>query len=141
MNPLLERLFDAWTDVNELSEMEDRFAAVYTDPVRVNGTDVSPSDLAVRARSLHRAFSDLRAEVLQVVADSDGIAVAFVMHGLHTGAYETPVGIIQPTGSRVQIRSIDVLTISDEKISAIWVVADDLGTLRQLGWQPVTASR
>jgi predicted ester cyclase len=138
MNPLLERLFRAWTDVDDLSELEDRFAALYTDPVRVNGTDVSPSDLAMRARSLHRAFSDLRAEVLQVVEDRDGIAVAvaFVMHGLHTGAAETPVGIIQPTGSRVQIRSIDVLTISDGKISAIWVIADDLGTLRQLDWQP-----
>ena len=63
MNPLLERLFDAWTDVNDLSELEDRFAAIYTDPVRVNGTNVSPSDLALRARSLHRAFTDLRAEV------------------------------------------------------------------------------
>jgi hypothetical protein len=28
------------------------------------------------------------------------------------------------------------LTISDAKISAIWVTADDLGTLRQLGWRP-----
>jgi predicted ester cyclase len=136
MNPLLERLFEAWTDVNDVSELEDRFAAIYTDPVRLNGTNISPSDLAVRARSLHRAFTDLRAEVLQIVEDSDGIAVAFVMHGLHTGAYESPVGIIQPTGSQVQIRSIDVLTISDGKISAIWVIADDLGTLRQLGWQP-----
>jgi predicted ester cyclase len=136
MNPLLERLFDAWTDVNDLSELEDRFAAVYTDPVRVNGTNLSPSDLAVRARSLHQAFSDLRAELLQVVEDSEAIAVAFVMHGVHTGAYESPVGIIQPTGSGVQIRSIDVLTISDGKISAIWVIADDLGTLRQLHWQP-----
>jgi hypothetical protein len=36
----------------------------------------------------------------------------------------------------VQIRTIDVLTIRDDKISAIWVTADDLGTLRQLGWQP-----
>jgi hypothetical protein len=46
MNPLLERLFRAWTDVDDLSELEDRFAALYTDPVRVNGTIVSPSDLA-----------------------------------------------------------------------------------------------
>jgi len=140
MNPLLERLFDAWTDVND-AELEERFAAIYTDPVRLNGTNVSRSDLAVRARALHRAFTDLRAEVLQIVEDNDGIAVAFVMHGLHTGAYHSPVGIIQPTGSRVQIRSIDVLTISDGKISAIWVIADDLGTLRQLDWQPSPASR
>jgi predicted ester cyclase len=89
-----------------------------------------------RARSLHGAFSSLRAELLQVVDDRDSVAVAFLMHGWHTGPYETPFGIIQPTGSKVQIRTIDVLTISDDKISAIWVTADDLGTLRQLGWRP-----
>jgi predicted ester cyclase len=136
MNSLLERLFDAWTDVDDLSELEERFADLYTDPVRINGTDTSLAALVARARSLHGAFSGLRAELLQVVDDSDSIAVAFLMHGWHTGPYETPFGIVQPTGSKVQIRTIDVLTISDDKISAIWVTADDLGTLRQLGWRP-----
>jgi predicted ester cyclase len=136
MNSLLERLFAAWTDVDDLSQVEDQFAALYTNPVRVNGTDMSLADLAARARSLHRAFSGLRAELLQVVDDSDSVSVAFLMHGWHTGPYETPFGIIQPTGSKVQIRTIDVLTVSDDKISAIWMTADDLGTLRQLGWRP-----
>jgi predicted ester cyclase len=136
MNSLLERLFEAWTVVDDLSQVEDRFAALYADPVRVNGMDMSLTELAARARSLHRAFSGLRAEPLQVVDDSDSVAVAFLMHGWHTGPYETPFGIIQATGSKVQIRTIDVLTISNDKISAIWVTADDLGTLRQLGWRP-----
>jgi predicted ester cyclase len=136
MNSLLERLFAAWTDVDDLSQVEAQFAALYTNPVRVNGTDMSLADLAARARSLHRAFSGLRAELLQVVDDGDSVAVAFLMHGWHTGPYETPFGIIQPTGSKVQIRTIDVLTISDDKISAIWMTADDLGMLRQLGWRP-----
>jgi hypothetical protein len=30
------------------------------------------------------------------------------------------------------VRTIDVLTVTDGLISAIWVVADDLGLLRQL---------
>jgi predicted ester cyclase len=136
MNSLLERLLDAWTEVDDRSQVEDRFAALYTDPVRINGTPTSLADLGARARSLRGAFSGLRAELLQVVEDNDSVAVAFLMHGWHTGPYETPFGIIQPTGSKVQIRTIDVLTISNGKISAIWVTADDLGTLRQLGWQP-----
>jgi predicted ester cyclase len=37
----------------------------------------------------------------------------------------------------VQIRTIDLLTINDGKISTVWVNADDLGTLRQLGWRGV----
>jgi predicted ester cyclase len=85
---------------------------------------------------LHEAFSGLRAEVLQVVDGKDGVAVAFVMRGWHTEPYRTPFGTIQPTGPKVQIRTIDVLTISDGKISGIWVAADDLGMLGQLGWRP-----
>jgi len=138
MNSFLDRLFQIWTDRSGLDELEDRLAAFYTDPVRVNGSDLSLADLAARARALHAAFSGLRSQVLQVVADTDtdSVAVAFVMHGRHTGPYETPFGIIQPTGAEVQIRTIDVLTLTDEKISAVWVNADDLGTLRQLGWRP-----
>ena len=69
-------------------------------------------------------------------SDTDSLAVAFLMHGRHTGPNETPFGIIPPTGADVQIRTIDVLTLTDQKISAVWVNADDLGTLRQLGWRP-----
>ena len=63
-------------------------------------------------------------------------AVAFIMRGRHTGPYETPLGTIQPNGAEVQIRTVDVLTITDGKISSIWVNADDLGTVRPLGWRP-----
>jgi predicted ester cyclase len=136
MNSFLDRLFQVWTDRSGLDELEDRLTAFYTDPVRVNGSDLSLADLATRARALHAAFSGLRSQVLQVVANTDSVAVAFVLHGRHTGPYETPVGIIQPTGADVQIRTIDVLTFTDEKISAVWVNADDLGVLLQLGWRP-----
>jgi predicted ester cyclase len=137
MNSYLDRLFQVWTDPDRLDEMELRLAEFYTDPVRVNGSDLSLFDLATRARALHAAFSELRSETLQVVAENDGLAVAFVMHGRHTGAYETALGTIPPTGSEVQIRTIDLLTINDGKISTVWVNADDLGTLRQLGWRGV----
>jgi predicted ester cyclase len=136
MNPLVDRLFQAWTNAKDPTPMEDRFAGLYTDPVQVNGSKMSLGDLAARARSVHAAFSDLHVDVLQVVEDAGSLAVAFIMRGRHTGPYQTPFGTIQPTGSEVQIRTIDVLTITDGKISAIWVNADDLGTLRQLGWQP-----
>jgi predicted ester cyclase len=136
MNTFLDRIFQAWTSADDLAELEDQFAALYTDPVRVNGSNLSLVDLATRARALHAAFSGLRAEVLQVVEGTDSIAVAFVMHGRHTGPYQTPLGTIPATGAEVQIRTIDLLTVSDGKISSIWVTADDLGTPRQLGWQP-----
>jgi predicted ester cyclase len=136
MNRFVDSLFRAWTNVDDLDQLEGRFAELYTDPVRVNGANLMLVDLVARAKSLHAAFSGLRAEVLQIVEGADSLAVAFIMRGRHVGPYETPFGTIQPTGSDVRIRTIDVLTITAGKISAIWVNADDLGTLRQLGWRP-----
>ena len=61
------------------------------------------------------------------------VALAFVMRGTHTGPYPSPLGIIAPTGRSVAIRTIDVLTLTQGRVSAIWVNADDLGLLVQLG--------
>ena len=47
-----------------------------------------------------------------------------------------PINIAQATlGSKVQVRTIDVLTVEKGRVSAIWVVADDLGLLIQ--WDAV----
>ena len=40
--------------------------------------------------------------------------------------------MVAPTGRDIAVRTIDVLTVTRGLISAIWVVADDLGLLRQL---------
>ena len=55
------------------------------------------------------------------------------MRGRHTGDYPGPFGVVPATGIEVAIRTIDVLTLTAGKISRIWVNADDLGLLRQLG--------
>ena len=100
----------------------------------VNGVEISIPDMVVRARRLNAAFEALTAEILQVVGGGDGsLAVAFVMRGRHTGPYAGPFGIVEPTGIDVDIRTIDILTLTDGKVSKIWVIADDLGLLRQLG--------
>ena len=69
MNPFVDRLLRAWTSVDELVRLEDRFAELYTDPVRVNGSNLALVDLVARALSLHAAFSELGADVVQVVED------------------------------------------------------------------------
>jgi predicted ester cyclase len=128
----VESLFQAWTEPDTGRSLEARFAELYADPVLVNGAPVSVDDLVQRARSLHAAFSSLRADILQVVEAADSLAVAFNLRGRHTGPYPAPGRMIAATGAEVEIRTIDVLTLTDGKISRIWVNADDLGLLRQL---------
>jgi SnoaL-like polyketide cyclase len=58
--------------------------------------------------------------------------IAFYMRGRHVGPWPTPIGTVAPTGRPVEIRTIDVLTIADGVITALWVVSDELGMLTQL---------
>lgn len=126
---LVDRLLALWTTP---ADDPAAFAELYTDPVVVNGSAMSVADLVERARRLQCALSDLRAEILQVVAGHGSLALAFVMHGRHTGTYASQLGPVPASGRTVAIRSIDVLTLTKGKISRIWVNADDLGLLRQM---------
>ena len=131
---LVDRLLDLWLnpppdDATALAA----FRALYADPVDINDAAVSATDLLARARTLHQAYEGLRHEVLDVVTAPGRIVVAFRMLGTHTGPLPTPVGTVAPTGRPVSIRTIDVLTVVDDRIARVIVVGDELGALLALG--------
>ena len=133
MIALLERLLPLWTEpVDGRGDPEAAFGEVYADPVVVNGTEMSLTALVARARSLQQAFDQLGMDILDTVETPDRVVVAFEMRGRHVGPYASPLGTVAPTGRDIAVRTIDVLTIAGGLVTAIWVVADDLGLLRQL---------
>ncbi len=139
MTTLLERLVPLWTQpVDGRDDAEAAFREVYADPVLVNGIETPVAELVDRARSLQRAFDRLDMHILDTVETPDRIVIAFLMRGRHTGTYASPLGAVPPTGRHVEVRTIDVLTVASGVISAVWVVADDLGLLRQLGAASLT---
>ena len=126
----VERLLRLWTDVPaDDAAAEAAFRAVYTDPVTINGTPRHASDLVARARGLGAVFEDLRRDVLDVVDTEGKVAVAFRLRGRHVGTLATAAGPVAATGRSIEIRVIDLLTITDGRISDIWMVADELGAL------------
>jgi predicted ester cyclase len=130
---LAERLFALWIDTpDDDAAALAAFRALYTDPVDVNGTPIGAADLLARARSLHRAYSGLYHELLDVVTAPGRLVVAFRLRGTHTGPLPTPLGTVPPTGRPVAVRTIDVLSLQDGRISAVCVVGDELGTLVDL---------
>lgn len=134
MPDLVERLLPLWTHpVADREDVEADFRAVYADPVLVNGASTSVGQLVQRAASLQGAFADLAMDVLDVVETADRLVLAFLMRGRHVGTFASAVGDIPATGRRIEVRTIDVLTVEAGKITRIWVVADDLSLLRQLG--------
>jgi predicted ester cyclase len=134
VDAFLERLRALWTQpVDALDDAEAAFGQLYANPVLVNGTEMSLAELVDRARSLQRAFDRLSMDILDAVETPGRIVLAFVMRGRHAGPFASPLGTVAPTGRDIEVRTIDVLAIADGIITAIWVVADDLGLLRQLG--------
>jgi predicted ester cyclase len=133
MTALLDRLLGLWQEpVDERDDPEAAFRELYADPVSVNGTPMPVSSLVERARALQRAFDGLTTEIVDMVETPDRVAIAFYMRARHVGPLDTPIGTVPPTGGAVEVRTIDILTIADGRIRALWVVSDELGMLTQL---------
>ena len=135
MTAVLDRLVPLWTQpVGAWPDPVAAFAEVYADPVLVNGTELALTGLIGRASALQRAFDGLGMQILDIVDAPGRVVVAFMMRGRHTGPFLSPVGTIAPTHRDIEVRTIDVLTVTaGGLISGIWVVSDELGLLRQLG--------
>ena len=130
---LLQRLLRLWTEpVGDGLAATAAFSAVYADPLAVNGMPLTVAQLVDRARSLQKSFDGLSMHIVDQIETSDRLVIAFLMRGRHVGPYASPLGTIPPTGREIEVRTIDVLTVEDGLVSAIWVVADDLGLLAQL---------
>ena len=130
-----QRLLELWTvPPDHRDDPVAAFRACYTDPVTINGAPMAVADLVERARALHRAFDDHVIEVVDRVESPGKLAIAIRHTARHIGPWSTPVGVVEPTGRTVVGVGIDVLTIDAAgRISAIWVLADELQRLVQVG--------
>jgi len=127
-------LMDLWREpVPEGDAGIAAFGTCYAAELTVNGAPFTLAALVERARMLQTAYSDIRPEVLEVVAAPGRVVVAFVMHVRHTGPLTTPLGVLPATGREGAARTIDILAVADGRVTDITVVADELGLLAQLG--------
>jgi SnoaL-like polyketide cyclase len=131
----VERLLRLWTEPlpGDDAGAAAAFGELYTDPVVVNGVPLAAADLVARARTMQAALERPEREILAVADAGDSVAVAFRLAGRQVGPLETPAGRLPPTGQRIDVRIIDVLTLTDGRISGIWMVADWLTSLADLG--------
>jgi uncharacterized protein YndB with AHSA1/START domain len=131
----VERLLRLWTDPlpEDDGAAADAFRQLYTDPVPVNGAPLTAGDLVARARAMQRALQEPEREVLALVDTPGAVAVAFRLRGRHAGPLDTPVGRLPATGLPIDLRVIDVLSLSGGRVSAIWMVGDWLTPLADAG--------
>src|SRR6266540_2711232 len=96
---VVERLLRLWTEpLPPPAEAVAAFREAYTDPVSVNGVDMSVAALVERARAAQRAFADLRMELIEEIEAPGRVVIVFWQRGRHVGPLEMPLGEISPTG-------------------------------------------
>jgi predicted ester cyclase len=102
------------------------------DPEDVERQRHGPAGFLATSRWLRDAFSNLRFELQETLAEGGTVMAAAVMTGQHTGLFNG----IAPTGRPVSHKQVHIFTITDGQITRHRAVRDDLGLLLQLGWRP-----
>ena len=92
---------------------------------------IAPGSEGVRQQfdALRAAFPDLRATILDQIAEGDKVVTRKVFTGTHGGAFQG----VEPTGREVQIHVIDIVRVAGGRIVEHWSCVDRLGLLAQLG--------
>jgi len=87
---------------------------------------------------LFEAFSDLRVEILEPGAISEGehVVVRVAVSGVHDKA---EFGGRPPSGKHIRWESIRIFGFEDGKIAKTWAMQDRLGLMEQLGAVTSTA--
>jgi predicted ester cyclase len=79
------------------------------------------------------AFSDFRINVDDVVVEANRVVTVEIMSGTHDGVYESRVGPIPPTGTKVSWSRISIRTLDGDRFVDGFFEEDEVGLLMQLG--------
>jgi predicted ester cyclase len=101
------------------------------DPDDVERQLPGPAGFLATSQWLRDAFSDLRFELQEALADQGVVMAAATMTGQHTGVFNG----IEPTGTRINHKQVHIFHVADGQITYHRAVRDDLGLLLQLGWR------
>lgn len=109
-------------------------ALLSPDFVDWSGTTDPPNREGTKAffTLMFSAFPDMHFTIRQQLAEGDQVMTHKTFHGTHQGSF---LGI-PPTGKQVSFDVIDILTVSEDRISEHWTVSDLLSLMQQLGAVP-----
>jgi len=80
-------------------------------------------------RQFLTAFSDVHLTIEDLIAEGDKVVARLIATATNTG----PFGGQPPTGKKVEIRSIRIYRIANNKFIDTWAMQDRLGLMEQLG--------
>ena len=86
-------------------------------------------------KTLLTAFPDAHIEPRHLAADDEHVTVAYTLTGTHEGEFQG----IAPTGKSIEITGVQLGRFENGRIVERWGSSDELGILKQLGADKITA--
>ena len=93
-------------------------------------------DVAIPLMIFARAFPDMHRDLHKVYVDGDTVIVELSLQGTHDGPLELPMGVIPPTGKKMDAPCCDVFQLKDGKVQTFNCYPSATVMLAQLGVLP-----
>lgn len=124
---VVRRGFDALNDRNRAA-----FVELHADDAVMHtfGEDVRGIEAIAEAEFAYfDAFPDLVLTLEALLAEGDAVAARWSVAGAHEGEF---MGV-EPTGEEFEFGAMGMFRVENGKITEVWLEADRLGLLEQLG--------
>lgn len=128
---MMRRLYDVSCTGN-LDELDRYVSNDITDHNPTPGQRPGIEGFKEYLQGYRSAFSDLRPEIHDQIAEGDKVVSNVTIHGRHTGEFQG----IPATGKEHTFHFVDIVRVSGGKLVERWGVEDNLGFLTQLGAIP-----
>jgi steroid delta-isomerase-like uncharacterized protein len=111
--------------------------SVYTEVLAANWVDIplapdqqqGPAGMAGQIAAFRHAMPDYNVTHEDIIAAGDRVAVRNTVSGTHQGAFMGH----EPTGKRIEMRTMDIHQVRDGRIVTTWHLEDFAGLMAQLG--------
>ncbi|MFE2179657.1 ester cyclase [Streptomyces sp. NPDC059455] len=127
-------------DVLDVQGFTDLFAEDGVFNNVVAGESFRGEQLGDQVVTMGRLVPDIHRELHRVHVMGNIVAVELTIEGTFAGPFETPVGVIQPTGAKLSVPAADFWYVEDGKIKEFNCYFGISALLAQLGVQPDFAS-
>ncbi len=112
----------------DTSVYSDILATDWVDIPLAPGQEQGPAGMAAQIALFRSAMPDYTVTHEDLIVGSDRVAVRNTVSGTHQGAFMGH----QPTGRRIEMRTMDIHQVRDGKIVTTWHLEDFAGLMAQL---------
>jgi steroid delta-isomerase-like uncharacterized protein len=109
----------------------------WTDIPLAPGQEQGPGGMAAQIAMFRQAMPDYAVTHEDLVVGADRVAVRNTVSGTHQGAFMGH----EPTGRRIEIRTMDIHQVRDNRIVVTWHLEDFAGLMAQLAAGPEAPTR